>query len=121
MGRKTFESIGKPLPGRASFVVTRDPKWSWPGVEVCPSVADAIARAETAALQVGKEEIFVIGGAEVYSQALPRAHRLYLTEVHALVEGDTFFPGFSHSEFREVSREEQPGDPAYAFVVLDRV
>ncbi len=85
------------------------------------SVADAIERAKSAARQVGKEELFIIGGAEIYSQSLPRADRLYLTEVHAVVDGDAFFPGFSSSEFREVSREEQAGDPAYSFVVWDRV
>jgi dihydrofolate reductase len=102
MGRKTWESIGRPLPGRRSVVVTRDRGFSATGAEVVHSLDEAIALCCTA------EEIFVIGGAHLYAVALPRADRLLLTEIHADFEGDTFLPAPSADTWAEASREEHP-------------
>jgi len=99
MGRRTWESIGRPLPGRRSIVLTRNPRWTAPGVERTDSLAQALAMCEGAA------EVFVIGGAELFAEALPLAQRLYLTEIDADFEGDTFFPPIDRGAWREVSRE----------------
>jgi dihydrofolate reductase len=88
MGRKTFESIGRPLPGRLNIVVTRNPDWQAAGVQVAHSLDAALALAAAAA----PEEIMLIGGAELYRQALPQADVLYLTEIDAEFAGDAFFP-----------------------------
>ncbi len=99
MGRKTWESIGRPLPGRRNIVVTRNPQWSAPGAEAAPSIPAALALAADAS------KIFVLGGAQIYEQALPLADELILTEIDADLEGDAFFPVWDRSQFREVSRE----------------
>ncbi len=104
MGRKTFESIGRVLPGRRSIVVSRDPEWRAEGAWTAPSLEAALALTATEA------EVFVIGGAEIFRQALPRADRLYLTRVLAEVEGDVYFPELDASEWRLVSREEIAAD-----------
>lgn len=88
MGRKTFESIGKPLPGRQSIVITRNKNWNFEGVTVVHSLHEAIKAAES----FGAKEVFVIGGAEIFSTAMPQAHRLYLTRIHHDFVGDVFFP-----------------------------
>lgn len=125
MGRKTFESIGRPLPGRCNIVITRDPDWQVPGVVVASAPDEAIERARNQALIDGAEEALVIGGAQVYRQLLERVDRLYLTEVHAQVEGDAFFPALAEGEWRELAREDHgateqaPWD--YSFRVLERV
>ena len=95
MGRRTWESIGRPLPGRRTIVVTRQPDYSVAdGVQIAASLDDALHIAEAA----GESEAFIVGGAELYREALPQADRLYLTEVAADVEGDTYFPvNFEHS------------------------
>lgn len=122
MGRRTFESIGKPLPGRQNIVLTRDAQWRAAGVTVAANLAEAIA---AAGLQqhARPDEIMIIGGAQVYAEALPSARRMYLTEVHAAPEGDTRLPGFAAAVWREVAREDFPakGDmPGYSFVTLER-
>ena len=114
MGRKTFESFGKPLPGRRHIVLTRDGDWLAEGAEVAPSPAKALAMAGPSA--------WVIGGAEVFALLLPRCDRIELTEVHGDFAGDVFMPPFG-PEWMEVGREEHPaadGRPAFAFVTLDR-
>lgn len=125
MGRKTFESIGRPLPGRTNIVVTRNADYQAAGVEVVHDLATALSRAEDLALINGNEELLVIGGSELYHQALPAAERLYLTQVHAEVEGDAFFPALDMHEWQEVGREDYAADErnpyAYSFLVLDRV
>lgn len=103
MGRRTFDSIGRALPGRRTVVVTRDPTWHHPGVETAHSFAEAISLAGPA------DEVFVAGGAQVYAEALPFAHRLVLTEVDAEPEGDTWFPAWSRDEWLEVTREPHAG------------
>jgi dihydrofolate reductase len=118
MGRKTFESIGKALPGRDNFVITRSRDFAAPGCRVVYSLAEALAAAGAAA------EVFVIGGADIYALALPLASRLQLTEVDAAIDGDAYFPDFDHSAWREISRE--PGSTAgpnrlrYDFVTYER-
>ena len=111
MGRRTFDSIGRPLPGRRSIVITRNPDWRHPGVESAHSLAEALALAGPA------DEVYVIGGGTIYAEAMPFAHRLLLTEVDDEPEGDTWFPPWSPSEWRETSREPRDG---FAFVSLER-
>lgn len=106
MGRKTWESIGRPLPGRTSIVVTRDADYVAEGAKVVHSIQDALRLAESIAVIDGTEEAFVIGGAALYATAMPIAERFHLTRVHAEVEGDTVLSGFDESEWREVSRDD---------------
>lgn len=124
MGRKTWQSIGRPLPGRLNIVVTRDPGFQAEGAVVCPTVEEAVAVARDAALASGVEEIAIIGGAQIYAQTIDATSRIYLTEVHAEVDGDAIFPVLDRREWVEVSRDErsnaQEGGPDYAFVVIDR-
>ncbi|HUW75658.1 MAG TPA: dihydrofolate reductase [Gallionella sp.] len=118
MGRKTFESIGKPLPGRTSVVVTRNAAYSAPGVIAVNSLEAAISAC------VDDNEIFVIGGAELYLQAIALADRIYLTEIDADIHGDAYFPEFKRSEWLELSREThsqlEPQPLQYQFVVYHR-
>ncbi|MCW7537636.1 dihydrofolate reductase [Aquabacterium sp. A7-Y] len=99
MGRKTFESIGRPLPGRRNVVLTRDVHWTAPGVEEAPSLPAALELLKHAT------KVFVIGGAHLYAEALPLADELILTEIDADFEGDTHFPDWDRQAFEEVSRE----------------
>ncbi|MCP5368441.1 MAG: dihydrofolate reductase [Hyphomicrobiales bacterium] len=119
MGRKTYDSIGRPLPGRTNIVVTRNPDWRADGVAAAPDLDTALARAAGE----GAGEAMVIGGAQIYAQAIELADRYYLTEVHAAVEGDTSLPPLDRSQWVETFRERHAaaGDaPAYSFVILDR-
>jgi len=124
MGRKTFDSIGKPLPGRTNIVVTRQSEWQNSGVRVARSVTEALELASLS-LIAGNEEVIVIGGAQIYRETLPLAQRLYLTELHAQIEGDAQFPAICENEWIETGREDHQADPAnpydHSFVVLDRV
>jgi dihydrofolate reductase len=116
MGRKTWESIGRPLPGRRNIVLTRDPRWRASGAEAVPSLEAALALAPDEA------KVFVIGGAQVYAMALPLAEELILTEIDADLPGDTFFPDWDRSQFEETSREPALGAPQlrYSFVTYQR-
>ena len=117
MGRKTFDSIGKPLPGRTSVVLTRNPQWSFDGCLVVSSVDDALAKL------ADREEVLVIGGAELYQQTLPHADRLYLTEIDADFEGDAWFPEFDLSQWQQISRQPHPDNGrgfGFDFVVYQR-
>ena len=120
MGRKTFDSIGKPLPGRLNIVITRNPEWQHSGVETASSLQQAVAIAEAADDQV--YEVMVIGGEEIYRSAIELADRLYITRVQAQVEGDAFFPEYDEAGWHEVSRQEPKAqdDPPYFFQVLER-
>ena len=124
MGRKTFESIGRPLPGRTNIVVSRNPGYSPEGVRVVASLSEALVLAEEIARGNGACEAVVIGGGEIYALALPLAGRLYLTRVHASVDGDALLPAVDWDEWREISRERHPaagGNPYdYSFLVYDR-
>jgi len=116
MGRKTFESIGKPLPGRTTVIVTRDTHYRVAGCLTATSIDAAIAAC-------GEDpEIFFVGGAALYSQILPRADRLYLTEIQAEYAGDAWFPEFDRADWREVERQENisPDGLGYHFVTYER-
>ena len=117
MGRKTFDSLGRPLPGRRNMVVTRQSDWSAEGVEVFATVEAAVAALEGA-------DGFIVGGGEIYRLALPLVDVLYVTEVHTQIAGaDTWFPEYA-ATFTEVARENHPADDrhayAYSFVTLTR-
>ena len=109
MGRKTFESIGSPLPDRSTIVLTRNTAYRPDGVEVAGTLDEALALAEN------EPEVFVVGGAAVYHLAFPRAHRLYLTRVRADVEGDVQFPEWHPDEWRLVWEEAHEADERHAF------
>lgn len=119
MGRRTYDSIGRPLPGRTNIVVTRQPDWHADGVTVARSVPEALAIARQL-----DEHVFVIGGAEIYRQVLPAADTVYLTEVHHVFDGDVTFPELNRAEWREESRERHEPDErhahAFSFVTLRR-
>ena len=104
MGRKTFESIGHPLPGRLNIILTRDSTWHAPAVSVATSMQQAIEIAEGQALIDGADSVMVIGGAEVYMQALPFTSRVFLTRVHGNVHGDAFFNFDQIASWRELNR-----------------
>lgn len=117
MGRKTFESIGRPLPGRTSIVISRNPQWQADGCLVAGSIAQGLALAPAA------DEVFVIGGAELYGQALGLAQRLYLTEIDADFAGDAYFPPIDMAQWQEAERVVHEDDGrgfGYAFVRYDR-
>lgn len=123
MGRKTFESIGKPLPGRHNIVVTRQADWRADGVTTALNLAEAIVAAGLDP-RTRAPEIMVIGGGEIYAQALPLAGCIQLTEVHADVAGDTRFPALDPAQWRETARADHAaanGQPAFSFVTLERV
>jgi dihydrofolate reductase len=111
VGRKTYESIGRPLPGRRMMVLTRQQDYLAEGCQVVDGLPEAL---ELAKLQ-GENEAFVAGGAQVYAQALPLADRIYWTQVHAEVDGDTFFPEFDRDEWEEQERLEFPADEQHAY------
>ena len=119
LGRKNYESIGRPLPDRRNIIVTRNRAYAAPGCDVVHSLEAALQ------LAANDSEIFIIGGAELYQQTLSRADRLYLTLVHATVAGDTFFPAFHAGDWREVERERHAADAqhayAFSFVTYERV
>ncbi len=119
MGRKTHESIGRPLPGRRNLVISRSRGYIAPGCDIIHSLDEAISACR------GAREIFVIGGAELYRVALPRAHCLEFTEIHAEFEGDATFPEFYRSQWRETGREihmDEAGIPfRYDFVRYERM
>lgn len=118
MGRRSYESIGRPLPERTNIVVTRHPGYQADGCLIAHTLEQALSIAQ------GAREVFVIGGAEMYAQTLERADRIYLTLVHAEVPGDTFFPAFDISTWRETDREAHGTDDKhahrYSFVTLER-
>ena len=111
MGRKTFESIGKPLKGRTNIVVTRDAKFSTPGLVAAPSFEQALALARQDAEKRGAGEIMIIGGSDIFAAAMPLADRLEITHVHASPQGDVTFPAIDPTVWREVKREEHAAGP----------
>ena len=119
MGRKTYDSIGRPLPGRLNIVVTRQRDLEIPGCTVVSSLQDAIAAAGPV------PEIVIMGGADIYAQALPHVEMIHLTRVHATIAGDAHFPTLAENEWREVASEYHPADDrhahAFTFQTLQRV
>lgn len=124
MGRRTFQSIGKPLDGRDNIVVTRDPCFEHEGVSAVASVAEAVTLARVLAATRGTDEIMVIGGADIYSASLPLADRVYLTRVHAELDGDRSFPALPPGDWDEALREPLPQGPrddhASTLIVYER-
>ena len=124
MGRKTWDSLGRPLPGRLNLVVTRQQNLQLEGAEVFTSLEAAMERAEEWAAEQGVSEVMLIGGAQLYGQALEHANRLYLTRVALSPEGDAWFPAFDEGQWTLVSNTENPAlddKPAYSFEVWERV
>jgi dihydrofolate reductase len=119
MGRKTFDSIGRPLPGRLNIVISRQPGLQIAGCSVVTSLDEAIAAAQPV------PEIVIIGGADIYRQILPRVQTIHLTRVHAEIAGDVVFPKLNEQEWREVAKEYHPADDrhahAFTFSTLERV
>ena len=117
MGRKTYQSIGRPLPGRTNIVVTRDKNLEIPGCIVVHSAVEAIEKAK----EFDRKEIFIIGGAEIYKETLPLADRLYVTKVDMNVDGDAFFPEYSNIFTKKVSEElaEHEG-LKYSYLILEK-
>lgn len=117
MGRKTFEAIGRPLPGRDNIIISRDPHYQQPGCRVFSDI-DSVLRA-----CADCPELYVIGGATLYEALLPRADYLYLTEIHKIFAGDTFFPEIDLNQWREVERADVKNDQAvdfsYSFLKLE--
>lgn len=121
MGRKTFESIGRPLPGRDSIVITRDPSWSFDGVRTASSLEEALSLGKN----LDAEEVFILGGGEIYRQSFEKklCQRLYLTTVHLNPEADVFLQGFNENEWSEVETfhyEKTENQPAWTYQVLER-
>ncbi len=118
MGRKTFQSIGKPLPNRRNIVISKSVK-AIAGCEVVPSMEEALLLADK------NEEVMVIGGAEIYTLALPKANRIYLTKVHHEFEADTFFPEIDPNQWQETQHEDFPADEKnpfpYSYITLNRL
>lgn len=124
MGRRTFTSIGKPLDGRENIVLSRDPTFAAEGIVVRPTLAAAIAEARGIAATKGVNEIMVIGGSEVFREALPHAQRIYLTRVHGSPEGDVYLPPIPQDQWIEASRQPLPRGEADEFactlIILER-
>jgi dihydrofolate reductase len=111
MGRKNLESFGKLLPRRTNIILTRDQSFNYEGAVIFHDLKEAFQFAE----KNGEEELMVIGGGEIYKQALPHADRIYLTRIHTELEGDTFFPDFDHKKWKVVSKEYHPKDEKHQF------
>ena len=124
MGRRTYESIGRPLPGRDNLVVSRNREFVAPGARVVSDIHEGFALAEASARASGAGELMLLGGAQLYTAGLPHIVRIYLTEVHADIPGDARLPDLDPSDWQEISREEHPADSRnefpYSFVVLER-
>ena len=125
MGRKTFQSIGKPLKGRSNIVVSRDPDFAGEGILVAPDIVRALEAAHGDARRRGADSIAIIGGTEIFRQTMQLADRLALTLVHAKPQGDTVFPPIDAKSWRVSDRREQPKGPedeyGYSFVSYERV
>jgi len=119
MGRKTFESIGRPLPGRNNIIISRNEDYQQPGCLVFNSIEAAIESCQQ------EEEIFIIGGATFYQAALPLADKLYLTEINKSFTADTFFPVIDRNDWKELAREDISDDPTvdfcYSFISLEKL
>jgi dihydrofolate reductase len=123
MGRKTYVSIGRPLPGRRTIGLTRDAGFRAEGVEIAHTLEAARAAGDRIAAEMGAREVMVVGGAEIYRLLLPSAQRLHVTEIEARPEGDAFFPAIDRERFREISRKAHPAgsDDEFPFAFVDYV
>ena len=114
MGRKTYESMGKPLPNRLNVVITRQSDFHAPGAVIVPSIDAAVEYCQAKIPEYG-EEIFIIGGGEIYKQSMALVDIVYLTRIHKSVPGDAKYPAIDPKHFEEIERRERPGDPSYTF------
>jgi dihydrofolate reductase len=119
MGRKTYESIGKPLPGRTNVIITRNKNFNAEGCVVVSSLTEAFEKAKD------DNEAFVFGGGEIFREALPKVNKIYMTRIHQHFEGDTRFPELNPKEWREISRQDYNADEknnySYSFIDLERI
>ena len=120
MGRKTFDSIGKPLPGRTNIVVTRQPDFKPEGCVIVRDPGAALATAVATAEADQADEVIVFGGADIYAALLDQTDRIYLTDVDDSPEADAFFPHLNEAEWEETLRAPQTGAPPFSYVVMDR-
>jgi len=111
MGRKTFEAVNKPLPGRTNIVITRNQLWKYEGVKIAMDLAGSIEIAR----QTNAKQLFIIGGGEIYTQAIPLADTIYLTRVHTILKGDTFFPALDESQWELISNDDFSADEKHVF------
>lgn len=120
MGRKTFESFGKPLPNRTHIIITRNDDYQYEGCHIVNTLEDAFAKAK----ELGETEAFILGGGEIYRQSIVMSDKLYITEVHESFDGDTSFPEIDKSNWKEISRDDRDKDEQHAhdfsFVVYER-
>ena len=116
VGRKTYESIGSALPGRKMIVLTRNPGFTAPDCTISQSLREALGHAQ----EIGEKEVFIIGGAEIYREALPQADKLYLTVVHTISEADTYFPEIEEDHWFEVCSQFIPEDEQNPLVTTFR-
>ncbi len=119
MGRRTWESLGRPLPGRQNVVITRDRNFSAEGAIIVHSLDEALKVA------ANDSEVFIFGGGKVFAEALPKVEKIYLTKVHTKIDGDTFFPALNEGEWKEIERHEFSSDEKnefdYSFVTVERI
>lgn len=120
MGRRTYESLGRPLPGRINIVISRNPESIEGDVFAVDTLDKALARATAIAKSDGVDEVFIIGGAQIYREGLPLTDRLYLTVIDQDYDGDTFFPEFDMAGWTEISSRPVENDPPYTIKVLER-
>lgn len=123
MGRKTYDSIGRPLPGRPNIVITRNDSFQAENVDICSTIEEAVNLGKKYAAELDKKEVMIIGGAQIYATALPHATRLYITEVDLAPEGDAYFPEFDKADWQEVFSEEHATtdeSPSYRFVTYEK-
>jgi dihydrofolate reductase len=120
MGRKTYDSIGRPLPGRENIIVTRDTSYEAEGCKVIHSIEEIVKMNEQT-----DQELFVIGGAEIFKEILPHSDRLYITEINEVFDGDTYFPAFDKAEWKVISKEQGIKDEKnpydYTFLVYEKI
>ena len=121
MGRKTYESIGKPLPNRTNIILTRDTHYTAPDCVIVNNIETALSMAN----ELDMDEVFVIGGAEIYQILLPKIQRIYLTKIHFKVAGDAYFPELNMAEWKKMNSEDHQADVNnaydYSFIVLERI
>jgi dihydrofolate reductase len=117
MGRKTYESMGKPLPNRLNVIVSRQKDYIVAGARVVPTIEEAIKYCKTKSDQYG-HEIFIIGGGEIYRQSLNYVNVVYLTRIHRPIAGDATYPKLDPDRFKEIERRDRPGDPPFTFLTF---
>ena len=123
MGRKTFDSIGRPLPGRCNIVITRNPSWIQPGVKIAQTIDQAMLLGRQACEESGGEEVMVIGGEQIYKIALPIATNMHITRVYSTIEGDAFFPTFENSQWKILSQNDLESNEGlkFSFIYYERI